>query len=367
MSKRIIMLSFLLVSTFPFVLCRNYKMIVGTYTQGTQSEGIYALEFNKKGALVSKKLLAKSLNPSFLAFSPDEKYVYAVNETGQKSTVSAFAFDKKAGTLTFLSKSDVLEGPCHVYSAQNHVFTANYTSGSISILGRKENGALTDTLYNIIHPRYLYGPGRTGPSHAHQIVSSPDGRFVLATNLGTDGVFAYRYHPASTKNVLEFISETKVAKRSGPRHMTFSKNGKFLYLLNELSAELNVFSVDSACNLTRIQEIPLVDDISKTKSGADIHLSPDGKYLYATNRADENTITCFKVYKNGTIKRVEQYSTYGNAPRNFAISPDGKFVFVGNQKTNNITVFSRNKRNGKLKLIGKDIELGAPVCLLFYK
>lgn len=366
MSKRIIILSLLLVSTFVYVLCGNYRMIVGTYTHNTPSEGIYALEFNKKGALVSKKLLAESNNPGFLTFSPDGKYVYAVNETGRNSTVSAFAFDKNAGTLTFLNKSDVLIGPCHIYSSQNHVFTANYTSGSLSILKRNENGSLTDTLYNIIHPRRLYGRGRTGPSNAHQIVPSPDGRYILATNLGTDGVFTYRYHPTRNKELLEFISETKVPGGSGPRHMTFSKNGKFLYVVNELSAGLTVFSVDNEGNLTQIQNTSLLTDDSKTKSAADIHLSPDGKFLYATNRAKENTITCFKVYRNGTIKWVEQYPTYGNAPRNFAISPDGKFVFVGNKRTNNITVFKRNKRSGKLKLISKDIELGAPVCLLFY-
>lgn len=348
------------------IQAKNYKMLVGTYTQGTPSEGIYALEFNKKGELVSKKLLAESVNPSFLSFSPDGKFVYAVNETGQESTVSAFAFDKEAETLTFLNKSEVLKGPCHIYSTQNHVFTANYSSGSVSVLSRKPNGWVTDTLYNIIHPRYLFGGGRTGPSNAHQIVPSPNGRFILATNLGTDGVFTYRYNPSGKKNVLEFISETKVAKGSGPRHMTFSKNGRFLYLLQELSAGLTVFSVGENGELTKIQEATLVTDETKKTSGADIHLSPDGKFLYATNRADANTITCFKVSKDGTLSFVEQYSTYGNAPRNFAISPDGKFVFVGNQKTNNIAVYSRNKCNGKLSLINQDIELGAPVCLLFY-
>ena len=364
--KKLVTFSLLLVSAIAFAQCGNYKMIVGTYTQGTPSEGIYALEFNKKGALVSKKLLIESINPSFLSFSPDGKFVYAVNETGQESTVSAFSFDKKTETMKLLNKSDVLKGPCHVYSTQNHVFTANYSSGSVSIMSRKQDGSLTDTLYNIVHPRYLFGGGRKGPSNAHQIVPSPNGRFILATNLGTDGVFTYRYHPAGNKEVLELVSETKATKGSGPRHMTFSKDGRFLYLVQELNAGLTVFSADSEGNLTKLQETTLVTDKTKQSSAADIHLSPDGKFLYATNRGEANTITCFKVNSNGTLENVEQYPTYGNAPRNFSISPDGKFVFVGNQKTNNITVFSRNKRNGKLTLVSSDIELGAPVCLLFY-
>lgn len=367
MLKKLLTLSLLLVFAFAFMQCGNYKMLVGTYTQDTPSEGIYALEFNKKGALVSKIILAESDNPSFLAFSPDGKYVYAVNQTRGASAVSAFKFDKNRGTLTFLNKSDVLNGPCHVYATDNHIFTANYSSGSISILERKENGSLTDTTHNIIQPRYMFGRGRTGPSHAHQIVSSPDGKFILVTNLGTDGIFIYRYLPGEDSDkVLTFVNETKVKKGSGPRHMTFSKNGRFLYLLQELSAELTVFSVNEKGELLTIQETTMVADNTKKNAAADIHLSPDGKFLYSTNRGESNTITCFKVNNDGTLEFVEQYSTYGNAPRNFAITPDGKFVFIGNQRTNNITIFSRNKSDGKLSLISSNTELGAPVCLLFY-
>ena len=200
-----------------------------------------------------------------------------------------------------------------------------------------------------------------------QIVPSPDGKFILAQILGTDGVFIYRYLPGEDPNkVLTFVNEIKVKKASGPRHMTFDKNGHFLYLLQELSAELTVFSVNKEGELTPIQETTIIIDGTKKNSAADIHLSPDGKFLYTTNRGESNTITCFKVSNDGMLEFVEQYSTYGNTPRNFAVTPDGKFLFIGNQQTNNITIFSRNKSDGKLNLISSNTKLGAPVCLLFY-
>lgn len=366
MKQKLILLSVFLVTALSFVEGANYKMLVGTYTRNTPSEGIYALEFDKKGALVSQKLLAKSDNPSFLSFSPDGKNVYAVNEVGGQGFVSSFLFDKAKQTLTFLNQSAVLKGPCHISATNNHVFTANYSSGTLSVLGRKSDGTITDTLNNILHPRVQFGRGRTGPSNAHQIVQSPNGKFFMATNLGTDRVFTYRYNPGNKSDALSYVDEIKVKKGSGPRHLTFSADGKFIYLVNELNASLNVFSVSNDGKLAIIQEATLVTDSTKKNGAADIHLSPDEKFLYATNRGEANTITTFKVNKDGTLKWVEQYPTHGDHPRNFAISPDGKFVFVGNKNTNNITVFSRSKKTGKLKLRNKDIELGAPVCLLFY-
>ena len=360
---------------FPILLClsttgfsqNTYKMLVGTYTRGTTSEGIYSLEINKQGQLISNKLLTKTDNPSYLAFSPDGKYVYAVNELGEESSVSAFAFNKENETLTFLNKVSA-EGadPCFITVSDNHVFTANYSGGSISIFGRNADGSLTDTLKVIRHPKKNFGNGRFGPSNAHQIIFSSDGKYLMATNLGTDRVFTYSYNPSGGKEVLTYVDEIGVKKHSGPRHMVFSRDGKYLYLVQELDAGITVFSVANDGKLTNIQETTLVTDSTKKNGAADIHLSPDGKFLYATNRGEANTITYFAVKKDGTVRFVEQYSTSGNGPRNFTITPDGKFLFVGNQKSNNITVFSRNKCTGKLKLLTDKVELGAPVCLVLY-
>lgn len=345
----------------------NYKLLVGTYTRGTSSEGIYALEFSGKGELISKKLLANSDNPSYLAFSSDRKFVYAVNEYGEESTVSAFAFDKSKETLTLINKvSSAGADPCYITASEKHVFIANYSAGSISVFERQPNGALSEAVQVDVHPRKNFGNRRFGPSNAHQIIFSPDGKYLMATNLGTDRVFTYQYNPESKKDVLSYVDEIGVKRASGPRHLAFNKNGRFLYLVQELDASITAFSVDADGKLTIIQETTLVTDPDKKNGAADIHISPDGKFLYATNRGEANTITCFSIKKDGTLKKVEQYSTYGNGPRNFVISPDGKLLLNGNQKTNNFAAYKRNKCNGKLKLLNDKAELGAPVCLVFF-
>ena len=345
----------------------TYKMLVGTYTNSGKSEGIYAMEFSNKGKLLSQKLLAISDNPSYLAFSPDKKSVYAVNETGTESTISAFAFDKEKETLTFINKVNVCGGdPCFVNCTDKHVFTANYSGGSISVFGRNSDGSLTDTLEVIRHTGKNFGRGKFGPSNVHQVMFSPDGKYLIVTNLGTDRVFSYAYNPEGGNEVLKCTNQIMVKKHSGPRHTVFSKDGKYLYLVQELDASVTAFSVGDEGKLNIIQETTLVTDNTKKNGAADIHLSPDGNYLYATNRGEANNISCFKVKKDGRLVMQEQYSTNGNGPRNFTITPDGKFVFVGNQKTDNITVFSRNIRNGKLKMLDEKVEQGAPVCLLLY-
>ena len=345
----------------------NYNMLVGTYTRGTTSKGIYSLEFSGKGKLLSQKLLVASENPSFLAFSPDGKFVYAVNEHGEESTVSAFAFDKKNETLTLLNKVNAGGAdPCFITVAENHVFTANYSGGSISVFERKDDGKISEAVQVITHPKKNFGNRRFGPSNAHQVIFSPDGKFLMATNLGTDRVFTYTYNPAGGKEALTYADEIGVKKHSGPRHLTFSRDGEYLYLVQELDAGITVFSVGNDGKLINIQETTLVTDSTKKNGAADIHLSPDGKFLYATNRGEANTITCFLIKNDGKLRFVEEYSTFGNAPRNFTITVDGKYLFVGNQKTNNITVYIRNRCSGKLKLLDDKTELGAPVCLVLY-
>lgn len=342
-----------------------YKLLVGTYNTD-KSEGIYALTLDKNGRAISKTLLAKTDNPSFLAFSPDRKQVYAVNESAE-SGVTAFGFDKDKNTLTFLNRISLGNaGPCYVTTTDHHVITANYGNGTISVLGRRADGSLTDTVQTIKHRGKIFAPKRFGASNVHQTLFSPNGKMLIATNLGKDCIYSYAYNPTAEKEPLKLLDEKVLTKNSGPRHAVFSKNGKILYLLNELSAGITVFEITTDGKFNILQQTSAVNDSTLSNGAADIHLSPDGNYLYATNRGTANDITCFKVGKNGRLTKQFSTSTGGNAPRNFAISPDGKFIFIGNQKTNNISVFSRDAATGKLQLLPEKIEMGAPVCLLFY-
>lgn len=353
-------------SLFSFGQSKGYHILVGTYTNGS-SQGIYSLRVDEVGRIVSKELLAKTDNPSFLAFSPDKKFVYAVNES-DKSAVSAFRFDRKSNSLQFLNKIDLGNaGPCFVTVTKNHVFTSNYGNGTVSILGRKPNGELTNVLQTVVHKGVKNADGKLSETHVHETVFAPDSSFLIVNNLGEDRVYSYKYHPKAKSEILEEINVTTVKHKSGPRHAVFSKNGKYLYLVQELSADFTVFNVEAGGRLKQIQATSLINDkVLKSASAAEIEFSPDEKFLYATNRGKANDITCFKVNRDGTVSKVSHYSIKGDSPRNFAISPDGKFVFVGNQKSDNITIFKRNALNGLLTKLPQNYKMGAPVCLLFY-
>lgn len=343
----------------------TYRMLVGTYTNGT-SKGIYSLEINKKGKITSQKLIAKTDNPSYIAFSPDEKYLYAVNESDENGA-TAFKFDKINGSLTELNKIDLADaGPCYVTVTGKHIFTSNYGNGTISVMKRETDGTLSAPLQTIVDKGIYYSEHKYGPTHFHQTLFSPDSSFVIANNLGKDCVYTYRYNPNSDTQILEQTDMKIVKKMSGPRHAVFSLNGKYLYLLEELSGGLTVFSVNDKGKLEAIQETTVVHSDTTQNAGAEILLSPDGKYIYATNRGTANDITVFRTGKDGKLTEKEHYPTNGISPRNFIISPDGKYIFVGNQKTDNITVFKRNKCTGKLKMLYDNYSIGAPVTFLFY-
>lgn len=366
MYKTIILCLILMSGSVTFSQKNTYNFLVGTYTYGS-SEGIYSLKFDKSGNELSRKLLIKSDNPSFLAFSEDKKYVYAVNESGTNCAVSAFSFDKITEKLTLINKISLGNaGPCHVSVSKKHIIVSNYGNGTISVLCRQANGSLSGVVQTIVHQPVTNNQNQLGQSHVHQAVFSPNKKWMIVNNLGTDCIYSYQYSEDALSEPLKLIDEKKLRNKCGPRHAVFTKNGRFLYLLNELDASLITFEVENSGKLNNIQESTLIENATLKNGAADIHLSANEKYLYATNRGEANTISCFSVKKNGTISRKYTISTNGNAPRNFAITPDGKFLLVGNQKTDNITIFTRDNATGELISTKQDIKIGAPVCLLFY-
>ncbi len=362
--KHKILSIFLILSLFQ--VKADYHFLVGTYTRGTQSEGIYYLQLSKKGKVKVLKLLAKSDNPSYLSFSPDKQFVYAVNEHGEDSEVSAFRFDKENKELKLINKvSAAGADPCYISVSERHVFIANYSSGSISVFERNNDGSLSQAVQVDEHRRMHYGNNLFGPSNAHQIIFSPDSSYLYATNLGSDKIITYRYQDFSKTNVLlEEGDETLLKKLSGPRHMEFSKNGEFLYVVHELDATVSVLKRTDENKLEIIQATSLVTDSSKENGAGDIHISKDGKYLFASNRGDNNDITQFKINKDGTLTYYKNYSSGGVGPRNFLITKDNKLLILANQHSNNIAQFKIKKRSKKLKLQNKEIELDAAVCLI---
>jgi len=365
--KRIATLLMITALTQPFYAQKeSYRLLIGTYTNTGKSEGIYSYDVDMKTAVFTQKSVARGVsNPSYLAVTPDKKFVYSVNESDEGSAANAFSFEVKTARLTFINRSlTKSQGPCYISVTNKHVFTANYGGGSLSVFGRNRDGSLTDVLQKIQHTGNSVNAERQNKPHVHQVIVSPDKKYLIVNDLGTDKVTVYKYNPNSATDILIPRDTLSVKPGSGPRHATFSKDGKRLYVLHEIDGTLSALSMKNG-KLSLIQETSVMRK-NVAAAAADIHLSPDGKYLYATNRAPSNDITCFSVAMDGKLEFKQQIPTGGNGPRNFAITPDGKYVFVGHQLTDNIVIFKRDQKTGLLSDTGKRIEVGAPVCLVFY-
>ncbi len=345
------------------------NLIVGTYTKNCESKGIYVYEFDSNtGDFKLKNNTENILNPSYLTVSSDNKFVYSVSENDKKSSVSAFGFNSKTGKLDFINyKNPNGLNPCYIINDDKNVITANYSSGNISVLGKNSDGSIGEVKQVVQHTGKSINAKRQEAPHAHMVYFSPDKKFVLANDLGTDKVYVYQYNPNSATEVLTLKSSFDLKPGSGPRHLIFSKDGKYVYVLQELDGTITSFSYADGV-LNKVSEtIVVAPDFKGDIGAADIHISPDGKFLYATNRGTANDISTFKILKNGKLEFVQRTSTLGKGPRNFNIDPTGNFLLVGHQYTNEIVIFKRDKKTGSLTNTGKKIDLCSPVCLVFTK
>jgi 6-phosphogluconolactonase len=345
----------------------HHNLLIGTYTKECQSEGIYVYDFNTDTAEATvKESTKKVINPSFLTVSKDKGYVYSVNENGDDSQVSSFKYDSDTGKLQFLnSKSSEGNDPCYIITDDKYVFVANYNGGNITVFPKNEDGTLGKYKQIVKHQVQSAGQDKPEVSHMHMLQFTPDKDYLVASDLGKDYLYIYRYNPDASPNILEHSSSMRADTGSGPRHFTFSPNGKFVYLIAELTGTLFVLTFEDGA-LHLLQKTTIVDKKFKGKtSAADIHFTDDGKFLYATNRGDANTISCFEIKSTGKLKLVETISTLGKGPRNFTIDPSGKFLLVAHQDSNDVVIFAINKTTGKLTDTGKRIKLCSPVCLVF--
>lgn len=346
-----------------------YNLIIGTYTNSCESKGIYVYDFSTDSGDFSLKATTENvINPSYLTVSQGNDFVYSVNENGKESTVSSFGFNPKSGKLNFLNKQETNGAdPCYIINDDKNVISANYSGGNITVFGKNADGSLTKAKQIIQHSGKSLNEKRQESAHVHMTYFSPDKKFVLVNDLGMDKILMYKYDKNASKDVLTLKETIDTKKGSGPRHLVFSNDGKFVYVLHELDGSLTTYKYKNG-SLKFLQETTVVaKDFHDETSAADIHISPDGKFLYATNRGDANTINTFAINKKGTLDLVNQIDTKGKGPRNFVIDPTGKFLLVGHQYTNNVMIFKIDKTTGKLSDTGKRIELCSPVCLVFAK
>ncbi|MDN5285343.1 MAG: lactonase family protein [Mucilaginibacter sp.] len=347
----------------------TYDLVIGTYTTG-KSKGIAVYRFYaESGRLAYLSQIDGVVNPSFLTLSKNNKFIYSVNEL-PKGEVSSFSFEPKTGKMALINKQPS-EGadPCYIAvdKAQKNIFVANYSSGTVAVMPLGKNGSIgkaTQTLHDDGH-----GPnkGRQESAHAHMSVLTPDEKYLLYNDLGTDKVNILRYR-ASGKTPLTpanpaFVS---VTPGDGPRHIDFSPDNKHVYLITEMGSNVHVFDYDNG-KLTPKQTITLLADGFKGQTaGAAIHISPDGHFLYASNRLETNEIIVYAInQETGALTFVQRQTSYGKNPRDFAIDPTGKFMVVANQNSDSIFVFRIDNTTGKLSPTGIQLEIGNPVCLKF--
>ena len=348
-------------------------LIIGTYTSGT-NDGIYVYKFNTETGENSFVSSVKTSNPSYLAISPNQKYVFAVNENADSTRftitghVAAFSFDKTTGKLNFINKQESGgKHPCYVSidKTGKWVIVGNYSSGSLAVLPVRSNGSLDSAVQIMQHEGSSVNSERQEGPHVHATVLNRNNKTLYVPDLGLDEVKLYNLDNKTGK-LKEFVPPFIATEPgAGPRHIDIHPNGKYAYLMEELTGSVSVYEIEKNGYLSLIQNISgLPRDFDGAIGSADIHVSPDGKFLYCSNRGESNTIGIFSINKNnGQLEWIDHQSTLGKTPRNFNFDPTGNFLLVANQNSDEIVIFKRDKETGLLTDTKKKIRVSKPVCL----
>jgi 6-phosphogluconolactonase len=348
----------------------TYDLLIGTYTKG-QSKGIYVYRFYAEtGKMAYLNEIDDVSNPSYLCVAANNKFVYAVNENGKNGEVSSFSFDPKQGKLVFLNKqSSGGADPCYVSvdKDQKNVFVANYSSGSLAVLPVNKDGSLAPVSQLVQDVGHGVNKERQEGPHVHIAMLSPDEKYLLYSDLGTDKLNIMRYHASHTQPLTPASPPfVNIKDGEGPRHIVFSDDKKHVYLVTEMGSAVHVFDYDNG-KLKEKQSITLLRDNFKGQTaGAAIHISPDGRFLYASNRLETNEISVYVIDpETGILTFVQRATSYGKNPRDFAIDPSGHFLVLANQDSNSIYVYKIDPNTGKINRVSAPINVGNPVCLKF--
>ncbi|HWI93716.1 MAG TPA: lactonase family protein [Flavisolibacter sp.] len=346
---------------------KNYYLLIGTYTKG-KSTGMYVYDFNKKNGSVTILDSVQTPNPSYLAVAPNQKFVYAVSETKRgdfSGKIRSFSFDKKTGQLHFINEqASVGDNPCYVIvdKTGKWVIDANYSSGTLSVLPIKSDGSLGEAVSSSQHAGHGTNAQRQEGPHVHSTVLSPDNTYLFVQDLGIDKIIIYSFNDKT--GAISRKDSVKLQDGSGPRHFTFHPNGKWAYVVQEMEGTVTTFDYQNG-KLKPVQTIStLPAGFNQYFTAADIHVSNDGKFLYATTRDSANIITVFKVdQKTGKLSAVGSQPVMGKTPRNFNFDPGGDYLLVANQNSDNVVIFKINHQTGMLTDTGNRIDVGSPVCI----
>jgi len=343
-------------------------LFVGSYTSGKKAEGIVVYTFNTNtGKLTEVEREGNLINPSFLTISPNGNYLYACTETrlDKHGSVSAFSIDSATGKLTFLNKQSTGgRNPVHVTVNKDnkHVIVSNYTDAGISVFECNPDGSLKPYSQLIECEGSSVIKNRQSKAHIHSASFSPDNKYLFTPDLGADKIRAFSFDHSNLLTTVDRLT-INTKKGSGPRHFTFHPNTSFAYCVEELSGTVAAYAYKEG-QLSLLNTHLSYKDKSEKYASSDIHVSPDGKFLYVSNRQNENSISIFKINtNNGRLTLITHQETFGEIPRSFVIDPTGKFLIVANQHSNNLVVFQRNLETGLLTEINRITGLKAPSSL----
>ncbi len=346
------------------------EVYFGTYTNKTTSEGIYCSTLNMTtGKLSEPELAAKAANPSFIEIHPNGKFLYAVTES-KPGAVRAYAIETGTKKLKFLNECPSGgNGPCHlgIDRAGRVLLAANYGSGSIASIPINADGTLSAPVSVIQHKGSSVNPKRQNEPHAHSMNFSPDERFVFAADLGLDKIMIYKLDPATGKLEANTPEFAKVKPGAGPRHFTFSPDGRFAYVINELDETITAYAYDAKSGtLTEIQQISTLPENFKGVSWcAEVRVHPNGKFLYGSNRGHDSIVIFKRDPEKGILMLAGFQSAGIKNPRNFNLDSSGRFCVVANQDSDSVCAFKVNHETGALEPVGNSISIGNPACVRF--
>lgn len=348
-------------------------VFVGTYTRPEghvlgKAEGIYRLQRHpKSGKLIQRSVIGDIINPSYLTFSPDGKYLYAVSEIGggQDTTGYVYAYAVTEDEVQMINRRPSHGiAPCHlaIHPSGKYLFVANY-GGGISMYPLERGGRLGEAVYK----EKFSGQGpheRQDASHPHSVTISPDGRFAYIADLGTDRILIFNIHLEEGRLEAATSPYAQLAPGAGPRHLAFHPNGQLIYSINELNSTITAFQYDRTDG--HLQALQTVSTLPGSYTGenhcAEISLTPNGNYLYGSNRG-HNSLAIFSVDANtGELNSIGYQPTLGDAPRHFTIDDRGRFLYVANQNTDNIVQFEIDSTRGDL-LYQETFQIPTPVCI----
>lgn len=345
-------------------------LYVGGYTKQPEGEGIGVYQFDlETGAIDHVETVGNIVNPSFLAVSPDGRNLYSVAESPAAGSVVAYARDPETGTLRELNRqSSEGNGPCHVSidHSGRFVLAANYGSGSIAALPIGGDGSLEPASSAIQHEGSSVNADRQAGPHAHMIAPSPDGRQVYATDLGADRVFGYTLDGSTGELVARTGAGASATPGAGPRHFAFSPDGVTVYVINELDSTLTRYARDAESGqLDAHETVPtLPEDFDGSSSCAQVVVSPDGRFVYGSNRGHDS-VAVWAVGEDGALRFLRHVPARGKTPRNFNLDPSGAWLLVANQDSDSVVVMRRDPETGLPAEPGTAHTMPSPCCLVF--